>query len=67
MTYDCTYMSSLKMKVDMAPFVAVPHRKMHDNQINVALVSCHAQPPVRVRAGVDSRVLATPASRPDLR
>jgi hypothetical protein len=33
--YGCTYMSRTKMRVEMAPFAAVPHRKMHDNQIYV--------------------------------
>lgn len=28
-------MGGRKMKVEMAPLVAVPHRKMHDNQIYV--------------------------------
>lgn len=45
-------MGRLKMRVDMEPFVAVPHRKIHDNQIYVSLVSCYAQSPKRVWAGV---------------
>lgn len=33
--YNCTYREERKRDVEMAPLVAAPHRKMHDNRIYV--------------------------------